>query len=169
MSSFIGDVDTSTEGTLWATELPSSFLQVMSAWAQSIKDSVCEAVTAKCPSTSPQFKPLLTQCLDTIKHWDADVKNQTIVQTLQLGNPRAVLLFEYCFLRYIREVNTVGSVTSLTPPSFTDFAYRFLVNSLKFNDSVLAMRATMFEFIDFAVKDQPTHVPLLDALAEELA
>lgn len=169
MSSFVGDVNTSTEGTLWAEELPSSFLQVMSVWAQLIKNSVYDAVVAKCPSNSPQFKAIYNQCLDTIRHWNADVKNQTIVQTLQLGNPRAVLLYEYCFLRYIREVNTVGSVTSLKPPPFADFAYRFLVNSLNFNDAVLAMRATMFEFIDFAVKDQPTNVPLLDALAEELA
>jgi hypothetical protein len=169
MSSFVGDVNTSTEGTLWSEELPASFLQVMSAWAQSIKDSVHDAVAAKCPPTNPQFKALFSKCLDTIKFWDSDVQNQTVVQTLQLGNPRAVLLYEYCFLRYIREVNTVGSVTNLKPPPFVDFAYRFLVNSLNFSDAVLAMRATMFEFIDFAVKDQPTNVPLLDALAEELA
>jgi hypothetical protein len=106
--------------------------------------------------------------LDTIKRWDDDVKNSTVVNTLQLGNPRAILLYEYCFLRYVREVNTVGSVTSLKPPLFTDFAYRYLVNSLEIQDAVLVMRATMFEFIDFALRDQPTHVPLLDALAKEL-
>lgn len=168
MPNFVGDVNVSTEGTLWGEELPSGFLQVMSNWSDSIKKSIHSAVSAKCAANDPNFRALYAQCLDTIKRWDDDVKNSTVVNTLQLGNPRAILLYEYCFLRYVREVNTVGSVTSLKPPLFTDFAYRYLVNSLGIEDVVLVMRATMFEFIDFALRDQPTHVPLLDALAEEL-
>lgn len=168
MPSFVGEVNTSTEGTLWGEEIPNAFLQVMSNWADSIKQSIQSAVETKCHPSDPRYATLVAQCLETVKHWDQELKNSTVVTTLQLGNPRTLLLYEYCFLRYIREVNTVGSVSSLQPPPFADFAHRFLVHSLNLKDPVLAMRATMFEFIDFAIKDQPTYVPLLDGLAEEL-
>jgi hypothetical protein len=163
----VGEVNMSTEGTLWAEELPSAFLQVMHNWADSIKKSIQSAVETKYHIQDPRFKNLYLQCLETIKRWDSDLKTST-VNKLQLSNPRAILLYEYCFLRYIREVNTVGSVSSLQPPPFADFAHRFLVRSLDLEDPVLAMRATMFEFIDFAIRDRPTFVPLLDGLAEEL-
>jgi hypothetical protein len=167
MPSFVGEVNTSTEGTLWGEELPNAFLQVMSAWADGIKNSIRAAVETKYHPTDPRFQSLFLQCLETVKRWDSDLKTST-VNALQLSNPRAILLYEYCFLRYIREVNTVGSVTSLQPPPFAEFAHRFLVRSLDLDDPVLAMRATMFEFIDFALKARPTFVPLLDGLAEEL-
>jgi hypothetical protein len=144
MASFVGEVNTSTEGTLWAEELPSSFLQIMWTWSQGVKESIHAAVKAKCLPQSPSFKTVLAQCLDTIKTWDEETKSHTVLQTLQLGNPRAALLYEYCFLRYVREVKT-----------------------LHIDDAVLAIRATMFDFIDFAVRDRPTNVPLLDGLAEE--
>jgi hypothetical protein len=167
MATFMGEVNTSTEGMLWSEELPSSFLQVMTTWAQNLKDSIQAAVQTKCPPQSPQFQALLQQCLETIKNWDEDTKTHTVLQTLQLGNPRAALLYEHCFLRYIREVNTVGAVTSLKPPPLAEFAHRFLVKTLHIPNPVLAIRATMFDFIDFALRDQPTHVPLLDGLAQE--
>ena len=167
MATFMGEVNTSTEGMLWSEELPSSFLQVMATWAQSVKDSIQAAVQSKIPAQSPQFQALLQQCLETIKDWDQDTKIHTVLQTLQLGNPRAALLYEHCFLRYIREVNTVGAVTSLKPPPLAEFAHRFLVKTLQIPNPVLAIRATMFDFIDFALRDQPTHVPLLDDLAQE--
>jgi hypothetical protein len=167
MASFVGEVNTSTEGTLWAEELPSSFLQIMWTWSQGVKESIHAAVKAKCLPQSPSFKTVLAQCLDTIKTWDEETKSHTVLQTLQLGNPRAALLYEYCFLRYVREVNTVGAVTNMKPPPLYEFAHRFLVKTLHIDDAVLAIRATMFDFIDFAVRDRPTNVPLLDGLAEE--
>ena len=175
MATFVGEVNTSTEGMLWCEELPSSFLQLMSVWAQSVKDSIQHAVRTKCQGPqfqAPQFQPaqfqaLLCQCMETIKHWDEETKSHTVLQTLQLGNPRAALLYEYCFLRYIREVNTVGAVANLKPPPLSEFAHRFLVKTLHIHNPVLAIRATMFDFIDFVARDQPTNVPLLDGLAQE--
>lgn len=158
-------LDVRLEGVLWKEEIPNAFLQMLTTWASDIRQSIVDLVHGK----GINDKNVIKQCLDTVRGWSPELRQRTSLP-LQMRNPRIVILFEYCFLRYLREVNTVGTIINLKPPPFDEFAHVFLINTLDLpNESpVLAMRATMLHFIDFAAKTQKTNVTLLDSLAEEL-